>query len=710
MRYLEGRKDLSEGVKKLLLHQVKDPAYLGSKAVAIPRTDMAILDFLQQIALNPKWVLPQSMVTFDVYSELRNLAIKNNLSKGIIDSLKSDIGLLDTKKNKVSAHWLNTEATRIRKTAPDAGLSVEERKTLDELTEKMMKASEGKTNEGWETYDPKNYRQIPKSVKYGSLAGMWVRKEIASDLFGGMNVATGDISTAEAWLGDAGIIGDYNRLWKWAKVSANPPSWVRNFVSNMILMNMGGVPVGRMPDLILSSLADMKKAGKHGGKLHQLAKDLGLTAGTFSNVELGRIEREFKDLQRRLQSEKSGPWAVFGAVKGAFNKVRDVTGDIYGGIDSLGKMMMLKYFLDQRGIDIKDISKYQGKEQTALNEVAAQAEKWLFDYSNVLPSVKWLRRAPLGAPFISFTSFVAPLMLETAITKPWKFAPYYAFGWAMKEWFKNNHDLDEDDLEGLKLGLSEYLREKAKESIFPTGVIPLPFLDENKRVQWLDISYLYPWGMFSEMAGELADGQIGQALKTAGLMGSPLFNIASAVSTGIDPFSRREIVDPMGTPTEQAMDIWWYAFNLTMPPFMHGAGWGNDGFGAGLRMYDAFMGNLAKDGEAKFTMFQASLRMAGINITPLAVPEGATKQLKFEQSQIRKLIYNAEREIKNMYVMQKSASEIQSTIKEFREKIIARVMDWREKLRKATPPVSIARPRMEHLRKKEAELRALRVG
>ena len=154
--------------------------------------------------------------------------------------------------------------------------------------------------------------------------------------------------------------------------------------------------------------------------------------------------------------------------------------------------------------------------------------------------------------------------------------------------------------------------------------------------------------MFSEMEGELADGQRGQALKTAGLMGSPMFIIVSAVSTGIDPYSRREIVDPMGTPTEQAMDMWWYAFNLTMPPFMHGAGWGNDGFGAGLRMYDAFMGNLAKDGEAKFTMFQASLRMVGINITPLAVPEGPTKQLKFEQSPIRKLIYNAEIEIKNM--------------------------------------------------------------
>ena len=122
-------------------------------------------------------------------------------------------------------------------------------------------------------------------------------------------------------------------------------------------------------------------------------------------------------------------------------------------------------------------------------------------------------------------------------------------------------------------------------------------------------------------------------------------------------------------------------------------------------MYDAFMGNLSKDGEAKFTMFQASLRMAGINITPLAVPEGATKQLKFEQSQIRKLIYQSKRVIENMYIMQKGTAEIQSTIKELREKIIERVMDWREKLRKATPPESILRPRMEHVRKRNAALR-----
>ena len=89
--------------------------------------------------------------------------------------------------------------------------------------------------------------------------------------------------------------------------------------------------------LIVSSLRDMRKAGGDKGSLHQLEKDLGLTAGNFSNVELGRIEREFKDLQVRLNKKGAGPMGVLGMIKGAFNKLQDVTSDTYGGIDSLGK-------------------------------------------------------------------------------------------------------------------------------------------------------------------------------------------------------------------------------------------------------------------------------------------------------------------------------------------------------------------------------------
>ena len=474
-------------------------------------------------------------------------------------------------------------------------------------------------------------------------------------------------------------------------------------------MNLGGVSIGSMPGLMISSLADMRKAGKHRGKLHQLAKDLGLTAGTFSNVELGRIEREFKHLENKL-GQKSSPWASLGAMKGAFAKFQDATTDFYGGIDSLGKMMMLKSQLDKQGITIKDLADYKGAERQALDDIAANAEKWLFDYSNVLPSVRYLRQAPFGAPFISFTSFVGPLMLETAITKPWKFAPYYALGWLMKEWFMKNHDLDEEDLEGLKVGLSEYLREKATESFFPTGVIPLPFLDENKRVQFLDVSYIYPWGMFSEIAGELSEGNIGGALKTVGLMGSPMFNIASAVSTGIDPFSRREIIDPNGTPTEQAMDIWWYAFNLTMPPMLHGSGPGNEGFGAFTRLQEAWSGELTKEGEARFTMGQAIGRMGGFNVTPLAVPEGRAKHLRYEYSQLLKLQRQAKRDITNMYIMQKPKDEIKERIGEYKEKLLKRLEKFKKKVEISKPPMTLIRERESFLREKKRSAQQYRAS
>ena len=48
----------------------------------------------------------------------------------------------------------------------------------------------------------------------------------------------------------------------------------------------------------------------------QLAKDLGLTAGGFSQAELGKIESEFKKLQTRL-TKKDSPFAVMGTIKGA---------------------------------------------------------------------------------------------------------------------------------------------------------------------------------------------------------------------------------------------------------------------------------------------------------------------------------------------------------------------------------------------------------
>jgi hypothetical protein len=696
-KYLIARKDIPEGVRKLIMGQIEDPAYLASKATTVPIKDLAILDWLDQIATNDNWVVPKTMVKFDTLGTMARLAKENNLSQKIIDS----VDLKNTKDVNVSGMWLSKESSRINEMIGSMpNLSDGETKLLRKLTEEMAKASQVALNT-IETIDTKLYKQIPDQPKYGMLAGMAVRKEIADDIFAGIEITTGEVSTVEKWVGDGSLVQKYGRFWKWAKVPANPPSYVRNFSSNLILMQMSGMSVTSMPGLFVDGIQDMHGGGKNKGKLYKLAKDLGLTAGGFSQAELGKIESEFKKLQNRL-NKKDSPFAVMGTIKGALMTIMDKTTDFYGGIDSLGKMMMINNELQKRGLKVKDLSEYTETERQALDDAALEAEKWLFDYSNVKGSVRYLRNAPFGAPFMSFTSLVAPLMLETMITKPWKFAPYYALGYAMKEWFKNVNDVDDEDLESLTMGASEYLREKIK-GLGPTPVIPLPYLDKNGRVQFLDVSYIYPWGMFSEMFGELSRGELIDAMKTFGIFGSPVNNIVTAVNSGVDPFSRKKIVDENGTTGEKVADIWWYAFNLTVPSMFHGTGYGNEGYGAVRRVYDSFTGKIEKDGEAKFTMGQSIARLGGMNVTPLAVPEGRNKQMRFEYSQVLKLQRMAKRDIKNMYIMRKPKEDIKEKIKYYKERITEKADEFKEMMEKSKPPMQLIKAREAFLKKKKQE-------
>ena len=696
LSYLIGRKDIPEGIRKLILGEIQDPGYLASKAVAVPQKDIAIIDWLKSIAGNKNWVLPASLVQYDVLGKMKSFTASVDLQK--------QLELVDTEGSPVSAYWLANESDRILKQSQLLDISEAETKMVKDLTMDMRKKAETQMEKTQGKIDPKLYSQVPATPKFGQLAGMVVRKEIAQDIFGSMNMQTGDISLAESVFGDGGKIGDYNRLWKWSKVSANPPSWVRNFISNLTLMNLGDVPFYRMPGLMLSSLADMRKMGKHRGKLHQLAKDLGLTAGNFSNAELGRIETEFKDLMQRMSAKEKSGMRVLGPIKGAFNVLRDSTSDFYGGIDSLGKMMMLKYKMEKAGLKIKDYGAYSDADLVKLNEAAYDAEKYLFDYSNPLPSVKWVRQAPFGAPFMSFVSFVLPIVMETIITKPWKFLPYYVLGWSAKELFKEMHDLDEEKYKGLRVSMSDYLREKA-EGAGPYPVIPWPYLDENGRVQFIDVSYLYPWGMFSEVLGEMFDGNFGKAMRTAGLMGSPTLTVASAIMSGRDSFTRQPIVDDFGTWDEQAADIGWFAFNLTMPPMLHGVGQGpGQGYGAWKRVYEAVTGQLTKEGEARFTLPQALARLGGINITPIAVPEGRNKQLRYEYSRLQKLQRLAKRDLTNMLVMQEDAEDIREAALDYREKIQNLANEFKGKVVKSAPPISLLRQREQALRKMRQRL------
>ena len=635
--YLKQRKYIGRGVRELILGEVKDPGFLASRATMLPARDLALLDWLGKIATNPQWSLQRSLVDFDVQGEMAAIAPE------LVDELQ----LSDTSSHRVTPYWLKSEANRLRSTIMPT-LEGDKLELANQLTTRMDEVA----NEaiGAMAADvPENYKQMPTSARYGKLRGMVVRKEIYDDIVGSMKFRSGDESLAEQVLGDTGFMGGFGRYWKWVKVSANPPSWVRNFVSNLVLLNLGGVPMYRIPDLFLTAIQDIK----NNGAAYKLVQDRGLAAGTFANVELGRIERHFTDLQSRMRKKKQHPMAWAGMIKNTLQKFQDQTSDWYGSIDVLGKTMAVKWAME---------SGVTGGKMNA-DQAVDFAEKWLFDYSLVKPSVRYLRSAAFGSPFITFTSKVAPLMLETIMTKPWKLAPYYMLGWGMKEMFLNNLGLDDEEYEGLKESLNEYLRDKSKSGVMPASVIPLPVKDEQDRIQFFDVSYLYPWGMFSELFSEISDGDIAAAMSTLGMLGGPMANMSAAILTNTDPFTRKEIVNELDGTGKKFADLWWYGFNLATPPMVH------SDFGAATRMLQTFRGDLTPEGEPRFTYPQGLSRLGGFNITPVDPQEARSKNARFKQSQILKLMRERSRRYRDLVGMKRPKEEIQEEMSDYTERI-----------------------------------------
>jgi len=720
--YLNKRKDIPKGIRELIHGEIKDPAFLASAAITSPMRDMAMLDWLEQIAIVGKqdgreWVLPSTLVKFDTVKMMRQLA-------GNDTELINQLQLFDTKDTLVSGHWLMNESDRIQQMVDKhMVLDADKERIVRRLVAKMKE--EGTKITG--TIIPKNYVRVTKGRKYGKLSGMAVRKEIFQDIWGATGSSfdvdeNGNItmSAAEKLLGTGGGFEQFNRFWKWSKVSANPPSWVRNFISNCVFMTLGPIPLHKIPILFASAINDQistrlaERRGETVDSMTTLADRMGLTSAGFSQVELKLLKNNFD----KIKDKGSGAGTLL-HIKNAFKGLQGKTSDLYGGIDTLGKVMMLTH-LKKKGY--------------SDDRAAMEAEKWLFDYSNPLPSVKYLRQTAFGAPFLSYPSFVAPLLIETIIKRPWKFAPYFILGEAMTALFKEQQDIDDEEWQATLETMPKHLRNKAvggsiTDILFPKSVIPIWWpqmwggsLDANKRAQPVDIGYLQPWGMFAEVARELdpfkEEGwQPADAMHSVGLLGAPLLNIATTILTNRDPFSDKEIYDEFATQGEKTASWFHYMWNLAMPPMLHGlnvspfpdsniAGPGK-GYGAFRRLIDTWEGKVTVEGEPRFTFWQAVARMYGINITPIAPHEARAKDAFFEMQKIkrlqRRIAHNYERGIFNGMTDAQLKEQVQRDV----DKLNNLATKLKERLAKPLPQ-SLKRSKAEQLRVREKFLKRLK--
>jgi hypothetical protein len=486
---------------------------------------------------------------------------------------------------RVSAFWLKAEAAALR---TRARLYPEEvnREKADDVAGQM----EAVADRALDGADLKNadYKQLPDTPRYGRLRGLLVRKEIYDDLMGAQDFLPKDPGWAQQLLGYGGIGTKATQLWKMSKVSLNIPGQVRNAISNAVLLQLSGVPLHRLPTLMGRALTQLRTDGKH----WKIAKKYGVTASTFQANEMYRARRDLIELERSVRG--MSPWL---AVKSVAAAIGDVAGDAYQFTEALFKTVKLIDAMERQGL--------------SEEEAALEAQKWLFDYSLLDRNVRYLRNAPMGAPFLTFTTKVLPRLAEVALLHPQRLLPWVALLYGMQMWAQAVFGGDDDEWDQLKKALPEWMQDKGH-------IAFLPFRDDAGRLQAADLSYFFPWAQWTELVQNTATGEVGKAIKNLGVLSGPITEVISAIKTGKDSFTGRDIVEEGDPASKQALAYLAYTWDLAMPPMMTTNGvvsplWALDPAYGG-KLAQAVTGATNRAGDEKATLGQAASRLVGLNI------------------------------------------------------------------------------------------------
>lgn len=646
--YLKQRKDIPEEIRRLILGEITDPGYLASKGFGQQSRDIALLDWMAEIAENRDWVWQQSVVEWapggssakaerlaeqiadvkaeikDIKAEVQDLIYGNVTTEGrtrinklnqLVDAKRAEIAGLRREMRKAGAgprkvtpFWLMAEAERLR--AQSHYLDVDDAAASRTLADRMEEAGRSAMDAMDADKIPDDFKQMPNSPRYGALRGLIVRKEIYNDVVGTLRITTGDESFAERILGHGGLATKATQLWKWSKVAANPPAQIRNFVSNGVLLHLSGVPFHKVPLRVIQAVKQIraKAQGRPASewKHYDVARRYGVTESTFSAQELLRMERDLLALEARNANKIS-----LATLKHLAGIVMDKTGDWYQFAEALFKTAKI--------IDAME------RQNLSEGDAAIEAQKWLFDYSLVGPSTRYLRNAPVGMPFLTFQLKALPRMLEVARTAPWRFLPYVALPYVLTSLVAGMADVDDDDVKALQKALPEWLQSRGHAYV-------LPVKDDDGRWQAMDFGYFLPWTMWTSLVTETSKGELGDAMMTSGLLGGPLPDMIAAIQTNRDPFTGRDIINEADPPATQAMSMLTYLWSMAMPTWL-------TNYGAGGHLWRALEGEVDRQGLPKTTVGQAGLRMFGVNLYPID-PEVSRAQnlrhMRFEISEINR--------------------------------------------------------------------------
>jgi len=598
--YTKKKKQLTD-LEKEFLGEIKEVSILGPKSILRPGEDIIFYDFFDEIMKNSEWAYKPSVTNYN--------------------------------GQKVSSVWLREEAQRLEDEIAKNIRGKESEKLINELKD-LARGIEKNIDEK----DLTNFRKVPNTKKYGKLRGAYVRKEIYDDLLKSEEIIRNP-NWAQKILGDQGLVSKGTKLWKFSKVAMNPPSVARNFVSNMILLHMSGVPLVKIPILFGKAIKEMINNGPH----YKIAKDYGITQTSFNKQEMIEINRKFLKLKA-----EDGTW--IDKLKNIAFIYPDVAGKAYQYAEEVGKLMKI----------IDEMSKGADAADAAL-----AAQKTLFDYSLVPSTLRSIRNITLGIPFATFYYKVLPSLLETAIRRPYKFAPYIAIPYAAHAMIADKYDVSMEDLEKLNQTIPQYIKDRGSVFIWPVK-------DEYGNWQIFDYSYFLPWSMFTGLVRDAKDLNLQKFLQGSGAFGSPAIQLATAWTTNIDPFTQRPISDETDPGWKQLADKLLYTAKMAMPTWLTDIGFAG-------RLLQAIRGDVDRYGDPRITKTQALLRGVGVNMYPVDPEKSRDYNIYQFQKKKRDIIKNRSIELRDPNITKKQMDKIIKSSEEQLNKLDEELRDYMEK-------------------------------
>ena len=354
--------------------------------------------------------------------------------------------------------------------------------------------------------------------RYGNLAGKYVPKGVFIDVVERQRIIDRGLS---------GFLKKYrtlNQMWKASKTAWNPTVHVNNVVGNIFFTDMADVDFKNLP-LAARMLAKHNNPDtEYQSKIVRLAKEHGVFDAGFVDKELRNIDKAGLGKIYKYDFEKDA-WnnaatigdKVYSFVLG--NKFIGTLNNYYRIEDHIFR---LNAFIDrlQKGY--------------SADEAAMFARKNFIDYDIDAPLINALRQT--ATPFLAFTYRVVPLLAQTAVTRPWKYAKWGTIGYLINK-SGEVYGGGDPEVERALINADPYKGGSFMNiPFFPYKNMKLPFTDKDGNSKYWFMERYFPGGDIFELGSG--------ALPFLPAPLQPSFGLGGAVlqsTFGFDTFTMKKV-------------------------------------------------------------------------------------------------------------------------------------------------------------------------